>query len=284
METVSHRPRDRKALVREAGLGTTSLVSIVAGTAVAIGAVALLLSAAAGIGEAVGVDTDGLNGDDWRNIGIVTAAAFAIALLLAYYFGGYVAGRMARRAGARHGLGVLVLGLAVTVGIAALADYVGDTNAFVDDLRNQGVPTAADDWSGVGLGAAVAALAAMVVGSLFGGMRGERWHGRLEVRAADPNILPRDEERRREKEVQERAEETRKEYRRHDRDGDGIDDRAEEAQEADIRPSGSERAVVAEQGQPLAIRDDRPDHPDRVELDEHGHPLPADPNAPPPNP
>lgn len=278
METVEHRPRDRKALVREAGLGTTSIVSIVAGTAVAIGSVALLLSVAAGIGEAIGVDTDGLNGDDWQDIGIVTAAAFAVVLLLAYFFGGYVAGRMARRAGVRHGVLVFVLGLLVTAGIAGLAEYVGDTNAFVDDLRDQGVPTEQDDWEGVGLGAAIAALAAVLVGSLFGGMKGERWHGRLERRAADPGILPRDEERRREREAQERAsteaDEARRDYRRHDHDDDGVDDREEPL----VRQTGDERTVVAERSEPLAIRDDdrpgAPGEPDRT--------VPAYPETEPP--
>ena len=53
MRTVE-RPRDRRELVRDAGLRSTSLVSVLAGVLVAYGAVLVLLAVAAGIGDALG--------------------------------------------------------------------------------------------------------------------------------------------------------------------------------------------------------------------------------------
>jgi hypothetical protein len=193
MVTVE-RSSDRRELVRAAGFGTTSWLSVLAGTVVAVGAVSLLLTLAAGLGDAFGFRTDDLNGDNWDDLGIAAAAVFAVAVFLGWFFGGYVAGRLARRAGVRHGALVVVLGLVVVAGIAVVAEAVGDRNAFVDDLRDQGVPTEGDDWSGIGIGAGVAVLAAMVTGALLGAVRGEWWHQRLTARAADPNVLPRGED------------------------------------------------------------------------------------------
>jgi hypothetical protein len=192
MRTVE-RPSDRKELVREAGLPDTSLLSVLAGTMVAFGTIALLLAAIAGIGDLLNIDTTDLNGRNWDDAGLGAAIVFGVVLLAGYFFGGYVAGRMARRAGLRHGLLVFVFALVLAGAVAAIANAVGDTSAFVDDLRGQGVPTDADSWSGVGVLAGVIALAAMLVGSLLGGLRGERWHGRLVTRALDPTVLPRGE-------------------------------------------------------------------------------------------
>ena len=196
MRTVE-RASDRKELVREAGMGETSAISVLAGTMVAVGTVGVLLALAAGVGDAVNIDTTDLNGDNWENAGFGSAIVFGVALFAAYWFGGYVAGRMARRAGLRHGLLVFVLGLIVAGLVALLAEAMGDTQSVVDDLRSQGVPTDGDSWSGVGIAAGLAALAGMVLGSILGGMQGERWHGRLVTRAADPTVLPRGEAERR---------------------------------------------------------------------------------------
>jgi hypothetical protein len=187
MRTIE-RARDRKALVAAAGLPATSLVSVLAGTLTAIGAVALLLAGLAGIGELFDFSTSDLNGDNWDDIGLAGAIAFAVVTLLGYYFG-------------RHGVLVFVLGLLLTLGAAGVASAISDRDAAADRLRDQGVPTDADDWSGVGVVAGLATLGAMLAGSILGATRGERWHGRLVTRAADPNIRSREELRAGEAEV-----------------------------------------------------------------------------------
>lgn len=195
--TTVERPKDRKELVRAAGLAETSWLSVLAGTMVAFGTAALLLAAVAGLGDLFDVDTSDLNGTNWENAGIGAAIVFGLVLFVSYFFGGYVAGRMARRAGLRHGILVFLLALVLTGAVAVVADAVGDRNAFVETLRDQGVPTDADSWSGVGIVAGIAILAGMLLGSILGASRGERWHGRLLARAADPDVLPRGEVERR---------------------------------------------------------------------------------------
>lgn len=190
MRTVE-RSRDRSELVREAGMGSISAISVLAGVLVAYGAVLLLLAVAGGIGSALGLETSGISENEWRDIGIGAVAAIGVVLLVSYFFGGYVAGRMGRRSGLAHGLLVFGLGL-VVVAVAAAATSLGaDGEVIGDELRNQGIPTGADDWRDIGLFGGIGVLAAMLVGSVLGGIKGERWHGLLVTKALDPAVRPR---------------------------------------------------------------------------------------------
>jgi membrane protease YdiL (CAAX protease family) len=100
--------RDRAALTREAGIGKLSFISVLAGVLVAYGAFAVLAALAAAAAAAIGLNTD-LSANNWAELGVGSAIVAAVVLLLAYLFGGYVAGRMARRAGPIHGLAVCIL-------------------------------------------------------------------------------------------------------------------------------------------------------------------------------
>lgn len=192
MRTVE-RSRDRRALAKEAGLRSTSFVSVLAGVLVAYGAVLVLLSVAAGIGSALGVETSGISDNEWRNLGVGAAVALGVVLFASYFFGGYVAGRMGRRAGVVHGLLVFLLGLVVIAAVAAITSASADGDAISDELQNQGIPTAWDDWREIGVFAGIGVLAAMLLGALAGGAKGERWHGVLVTRALDPEVRPRGE-------------------------------------------------------------------------------------------
>jgi hypothetical protein len=109
---------------------------------------------------------------------------------VAYLFGGYVAGRMARRAGLLHGLGVFILALVIVALIAAIAATQTDTSAIRANLRSLGIPTTGAEWGEVGTLAGIGSLAAMLVGAVLGGMLGERWHTKLTRRAASPKYGP----------------------------------------------------------------------------------------------
>lgn len=182
--------RDRIELATEAGYSKVSLGSVLAGVLVAYGAFAILAAIAGGILNAAGVDTDSLSTNDWREYGIVTGAAAAISLFLAYLFGGYVAGRMARRAGALNGALVFLLGILLVAGVAAAIGTQADGDAVVSNLRSMGVPTSGEEYAAIGTFAGLGAILAMLVGSILGGMSGERWHGKLVARALDPNVGP----------------------------------------------------------------------------------------------
>lgn len=157
----------------------TSFISVLAGTLVAFGVVAVVMAATGAVGNELGLSTDGVSSSEWRQAGVAGAVAAAVVLLLAFFFGGYTAGRMSRLHGTRHGLLVFVLAAAVVGAVAAAAAIWGDADGVRDALNDEGVPTDADTWSDIGLGAAIAAGVAMLVGSLVGGWKGAHWHDRL---------------------------------------------------------------------------------------------------------
>ena len=174
------------ALAHDAGLGKLSLTSVIAGMLCAFGCFAVLAAIAGGILAAMGVDSTRDLSGDWRDVGIGTGAVLAAVLFLSYLFGGYVAGRMARRAGLVNGLLVFGLSLLVAAGVGAAVGMQADTDMVIDNLRSIGIPTSGDEWTAIGTIGGLAALAAMLLGSLAGGALGERWHGKLLTRAMDP--------------------------------------------------------------------------------------------------
>jgi hypothetical protein len=179
--------RDRAALAQDAGMPKVSFLSVLAGTLVAYGCFAVLVAVAAAIGRGTGFDTE-LSGGEWRDLGIAGGVTIAVLQLVSYFFGGYVSGRMARRAGALNGFLVFCLGLVLAVGVAGLVTAFTDTDDVLRNLRNIGIPTSSDEWRQIGTFAGIGSLAAMLLGSLLGGAAGERWHGRLIARAMDPTI------------------------------------------------------------------------------------------------
>lgn len=182
--------RDRRMFARDAGMGQVSLLSVLAGTLVALASFAVLLGIAAGILSAAGIDTADLTSNDWEQLGIAGGIVAALLLFLSYLFGGYIAGRMARRAGALNGGLVFLVAILLGVIVALVVGSQADTEAVADNLRVLGVPTSGSEYADIGTVAGIAALVAMLVGAVLGGALGERWHGKLATRALDPGIGP----------------------------------------------------------------------------------------------
>jgi hypothetical protein len=181
--------RDRAALTRQAGIGKLSFISVLAGVLVAYGAFAVLVALAGAAAAALGLTSD-LSANNWAELGVGSAIVAAAVLVVAYLFGGYVAGRMARRAGLLHGLGVFILALVIVALVAAVTATQADTSAIRGNLRSLGIPTTGAEWSDIGTLAGIGSLAAMLVGAVLGGMLGERWHTKLTRRAASPKYGP----------------------------------------------------------------------------------------------
>ncbi len=199
--------RDRRALAADAGFGALSIASVLAGVLVAYGAFAVLIGVAAAVVDALNVKTD-IVGTDYEQLGVTGGLIVAGILLVSYLFGGYVAGRMARRAGVVNGLLVAVLGLVIAAAVAALV-RASDAETINTSLRSLGVPTTADEYGQAFTVAGIASLAAILVGSLLGGSLGERWHGKLLARAVDPTVGTEAEARKRAQADMARAEEER---------------------------------------------------------------------------
>jgi len=188
--------RDRAALARDAGFSRISFVSVLAGVLVAYAAFAVLLAAAAAVANAIGVDNS-LTVNEWAQIGVGSAVAIVAVVLLAAGFGGYVAGRMARRAGLLNGLAVFVLAAGIIAVLAAIAATQADSSDIVVNLRSLGIPTSGTEWGAVSTVAGLGSLVAMLFGAAFGGILGERWHTKLTRRAAsvDTAVTERDRDR-----------------------------------------------------------------------------------------
>lgn len=153
------------------------------GWIVAIG-VALLLTGiagavAAGAGSSVGITQSEAERES-GTIGVASAVVLVVVLLVGYYFGGYVAGRMSRFDGARQGLGVWALGLVVTLLAGLVGAVLGTQYDVLDRVALPRLPIATTDLS---IGAAVTALVVVVgtlLAALLGGRVGHRYHHRVD--------------------------------------------------------------------------------------------------------
>ena len=95
------------------------------GWLVAVGVAVLLTGLLAAAGAAIGL-TEPASGAPDATLSLTGAIVLLAVLALAYYCGGYVAGRMSRFDGARQGFGVWLFGLVVTLLVAAAGAILGD--------------------------------------------------------------------------------------------------------------------------------------------------------------
>ncbi len=153
------------------------------GWLVAVGLGSLLVAILAAAGAAVGLTENVTETDATTNaetIGIGGAIALLVVLMIAYYAGGYVAGRMSRFDGARQGAGAWVMGLLITIALGIVAAVLGNDYNVLSQLNLPRIPIDEGSLSTGGL----IALAAIVVGTLLaaiaGGKAGERYHHKVD--------------------------------------------------------------------------------------------------------
>jgi hypothetical protein len=152
------------------------------GWLVAVGIAALLTALLRAGGAAVGLTETSTQdaADNADTVGIVGGVLLVVILLVGYYAGGYVAGRMARFAGPRQGLGVWVIGLVLTVILALAGALLGAEYNVLGRLNLPRIPIDEGSLTTAGL----IALAAIVVGTLLaavaGGKAGTRFHRKVD--------------------------------------------------------------------------------------------------------
>ena len=152
------------------------------GWLVAVGMAALLTAVLSAAGTAIGLtslsESEARSGAD--TISIIGGILFFLILLLAYFSGGYVAGRMSRFDGARQGVGVWLFGLVVTILLAVLGAIAGSKYNVLGQLNLPRIPV---DEGSIATGGAIALGAILVgtlVGALLGGKAGERYHRKVD--------------------------------------------------------------------------------------------------------
>ena len=149
----------------------------------------LLTALVAAAGAAVGLGTAGgsaKNAADQANanaptVGIIGAIALAVILLVAYFCGGYVAGRMARFDGVKQGIAVWLWAVLIAVIIAVLGlifgsryNILGNLNSFPRIPLNEGSLTI------TGILTAVVVAVVSLGGAILGGVAGMRYHRRVD--------------------------------------------------------------------------------------------------------
>jgi len=180
-ESTSAYPADRET-ARERYGGFT-FASAFFGWLVAVALTVLLAgvlgAAAAATGASLSI-TPSEAQDEAGTIGLVSVAALLAVLLLSYFAGGYVAGRMARFDGGRQGLGVWVLGLLVTVVVAVLGAVFGQQYNVFDRVDLASLPVPTDSLSTGGVLALLVVLVGTLLAAMLGGKAGQRYHTKID--------------------------------------------------------------------------------------------------------
>jgi MFS family permease len=113
-------------------------------------------------------------------IGVAAAITLIVVLMLAYYAGGYVAGRMSRFDGTKQGIGVWVIGLLVTIIAIGLGAIFGSQYNILDRVQLPRIPVSTDDLSMGGIITAIAVLVLTLLAAMAGGAIGHRYHNRVD--------------------------------------------------------------------------------------------------------
>ena len=186
--------RDRHSVAAEKEMyGGVKIGSAFFGWLTATGIAVLLTALVAAAGTAIAVSTNTDVGQattqatqNPQTVGVVGAIALLVILFVAYFCGGYVAGRMARFNGARQGVAVWLWAVLIAV-VAAIAGSVGGSqfdvlaqlNSFPRIPVNEGTLTTA------GIIALIAVALASLAGAVLGGIAGMRFHRKVDKAGLD---------------------------------------------------------------------------------------------------
>jgi len=178
-------PRDVHARQRDE-FGGLNWGSAFFGWLVAIGVAALLTAILSAAGAAIGLTetspsqagTQAQSNAD--TVGIVGGIVLLVILAIAYYAGGYVAGRMSRFDGPRQGLGVWLVGLIITVVAAVAGVLLGAKYNVLSQLNLPRIPVDEGSLTTGGLIALVAIVVVTLLAAMAGGKQGTHYHRKID--------------------------------------------------------------------------------------------------------
>jgi MFS family permease len=155
------------------------------GWLVSTGVAAILTSLLAAAGAAVAVskfsDAQSATAQQATTVGLVSGILMLIVLAIAYYAGGYVAGRMSRFDGARQGVGVWVIGVLVTIVLGAIGAALGAKYNVLQQLNLPHLPIKQGGFTTGGLITSLVALVVTLLAAMSGGKVGERFHRKIDA-------------------------------------------------------------------------------------------------------
>ena len=160
--------------------GGVSFWSVLSGVLVAFGAFVVLSAVIGAVMAATGVTEGGISSDEISTATIGAGVGLVLAQFLAYLWGGYTAGRMARGAGVGNGVLVAVLGLIFVAVLGAILALVAGTTPDTAAADAQRLPLPLNAIADIGTSVGIGVLVAMLLGGALGGLLGQRWHTKLE--------------------------------------------------------------------------------------------------------
>ncbi len=150
------------------------------GWLVSVGLASLLIAVLSAAGAAVGLTSPSQAQSSAGTVGIVGGILLLAILLIAYYAGGYVAGRMARFNGPRQGLGVWLIALIVTVVLAVAGALLGAEYNVLSQLNLPRIPIDEGSLATGGLIALVAIVVGTLLAAMAGGKQGTHFHRKID--------------------------------------------------------------------------------------------------------
>lgn len=118
--------------------------------------------------------------DNAGTVAISAASAVVLVITLAYYIGGYVAGRLVRFDGMRQGFGVWMISLLLIVLGSSAGAFLNSRYDYTGRVDRPDVPLSDDTLLTGGLVTAAALLMLPLLFALLGGRTGQRYHDKID--------------------------------------------------------------------------------------------------------
>lgn len=177
-------PLDSARARQRAEFGGVNWGSAFFGWIVAVGIGALLTALVSAAGAAVAISNLSGVGEAAQNastIGVVGGILLFVIALIAYFAGGYVAGRMSRFDGVRQGFAVWLWALIIAILLAILGAIAGSEYNVFGTLNLPRIPVDEGTVTTGGVILLVAVVIGTILASVAGGRAGERYHRRIDV-------------------------------------------------------------------------------------------------------
>jgi MFS family permease len=154
------------------------------GWLVSTGIASILTAILGAAGSAVAVTSidkaSNVSGNTVQTVGLVSGIVFLLVLAIAYYAGGYVAGRLSRFDGARQGVATWIIGVIVTLILGGVGAALGAKYNILQQLNLPHLPIGSSFTTG-GLIASLLALVVTLAAAVTGGKTGEQYHRKIDA-------------------------------------------------------------------------------------------------------
>jgi len=174
MTTARNRQREE--------FGGFNLGATLLGWLVAVGIAIILTAIVSAAGGAIGLTeiSESEARQNAETVSIVGGIVLLAILGMAYFVGGYNAGRLSRFDGGRQGLGVWIVGLLVTILLGVAGAIFGSEYNVLQRLDLPRIPIDEGSLATGGVIALIAIVVLTLLAAIAGGKAGERYHKKVD--------------------------------------------------------------------------------------------------------